>query len=140
MLTVLISDDRELKYGACDVSVRICIPFGFHLPRTCYRYSLKVSEDKQNWYKTGTELVQSWYRTGRDLVQDWYRTGTALKSMINSVICVTGEIWLTKPVDRERTGNWMNLTVEVKDGENNPLTSAIDIVVHVKDVNDEKPQ
>ena len=47
---------------------------------------------------------------------------------------------LVKPVDREVSGNWMNLTVVVQDGPSSAMSSRIDIAVAVKDINDEKPE
>lgn len=47
---------------------------------------------------------------------------------------------LVKPVDREVSGNWVNLTVVVQDGTSNAMSSRLDIAVAVKDVNDEKPE
>lgn len=56
------------------------------------------------------------------------------------MIAFLGELKLIKPVDREVSGNWMNLTVVVQDGTNGAMSSRIDIGVFVKDVNDEYPQ
>ena len=51
----------------------------------------------------------------------------------------TGEIRLRKPIDREMSGNWLNITVVVQDAATESRTSSIDIPVHVKDLNDNSP-
>lgn len=45
-----------------------------------------------------------------------------------------------KPVDREGTGNWMNITVVVYDGVVDGLSSSIDIAIAILDINDNAPE